>query len=125
MQAVLADEPRPRLTRVLAALEIATSSGYRPATAPEARSRPGPPPRAIPPDVEDGVLTLARANPWYGYKRIAVMCRRAEQAVTNRQAYRVMKNHGLLQRRRPRQAELYPTAKLYELLPSRPNELYY
>ncbi len=124
MQAALADEPRPRLTRVLAALEVATSSWYRPATAPEARRRPGPPPREIPPDVNGWVLAMARANPWYGYKRIAVMCRRAGQAVKNRDAYRVMKNHGLLQRRRARQAELYQAAKLYELLPSRPNELW-
>ncbi len=90
---------------------------------PAAQSRPGPPSRAIPPDVEDWVLTMARANPGYGDKRIAVMCRRAGQAVTNRDAYRVMKKHGLLQRRRQREAELYPATKRYELLPSRPNEL--
>lgn len=50
---------------------------------------------------------MAEANPWYGYKRIAVMCRRAGHAVTNRQAYRVMRRHGLLQkRRRTRTAEV-------------------
>ncbi len=124
MQAALSDEPRPRLTRVLVALGVVTSSWYRPATAPEARRRPGPPPREIPPDVDGWVLAMARANPWYGYKRIAVMCRRAGQAVKNRDAYRVMKKHGLLQRRRQREAELYQATKLYELLPSRPNELW-
>lgn len=67
---------------------------------------------------------MAWANPWYGYKRIAVMCRRAGQAVRNREAYRVMKAHGLLHRRLPREAELYQAAKLYELLPSGPNELW-
>jgi putative transposase len=67
---------------------------------------------------------MARANPWYGCKRIAVMCRRAGQPVKNRQAYRVMKAQGLLERRRRRVAELYQVSKLYELLPSGPNQLW-
>ena len=67
---------------------------------------------------------MAQANPWYGYKRIAVMCRRAGQAVKNRQAYRVMKTHGLLHKRKPRAAELYQASKLYQLLPSSPNQLW-
>lgn len=72
---------------------------------------------------EDEVVKMAEANPWYGYKRIAVMCRRAGHAVTNRQAYRVMRRHGLLQkRRRTRTAEVYQASKLYELLPTGPNE---
>lgn len=52
------------------------------------------------------------------------MCRRAGQAVKNRQAYRVMKEHGHLHKCVRRQAELYQAAKLFELLPSRPNELW-
>jgi transposase InsO family protein len=124
VQAGLSDVPETRLTRVLAALEIATSSWYRPAKAPDQRRRPGPPPREIPPEVEGWVVAMARANPWYGYKRIAVMCRRAGQPVKDRQGYRVMTKHGLLQRRRVREAELYQAAKLYELLPGRPNELW-
>ena len=40
-------------------------------------------------------------NLWYGYKRIAVMCRRAGQGVTYKQAYRVMKEECLLHRRKP------------------------
>jgi hypothetical protein len=67
---------------------------------------------------------MATENPWYGYKRIAVMCRRAGQAVRNRQAYRAMKDHGLLHKRRPRTPELYQAAKLYELLPRQPNDLW-
>lgn len=67
---------------------------------------------------------MAMANPWYGYKRIAVMCRRAGHAVTNRQCYKVMKQRGLLQKRKARAAELYQTAKLFELLPTGPNELW-
>jgi transposase InsO family protein len=67
---------------------------------------------------------MARRNPWYGYKRIAVMCRRVGQAVTDRQAYRVMSEFGLLRKPPCRRAELYQTAKLLELLPNGPNELW-
>ena len=67
---------------------------------------------------------MAKDNPWYGYKRIAVMCRREGTSVTNRQAYRVMREYGLLQRRRPREPELYQAAKLFELLPQKPNDLW-
>ena len=53
------------------------------------------------------------------------MCRRSGVAVTNRQAYRVMRDHDLLQkRRRSRQAQLHQASKLYELLPTAPNELF-
>jgi putative transposase len=116
--------PGTRLTRVLSDLGIASSSWYRPAKLPEERRRPGPPSRGIRPEVVAWVLAMARANPWYGYKRIAVMCRRVGQRVKNREAYRVMKEHGLLQRRLPAKPELYQAAKLYELLPSGPNELW-
>lgn len=78
----------------------------------------------VPPEIEAAVVAMATANPWYGYKRIAVMCRRAGTAVTNRQAYRVMKAHRLLQKRRRHKAELYQAAKLWELLPQRPNDLW-
>jgi transposase InsO family protein len=67
---------------------------------------------------------MATDNPWYGYQRIAVMCRREDDPVTDRQAYRVMKEHDLLQKRRPYQAEVYQASKLYELLPRCPNELW-
>jgi len=72
---------------------------------------------------------MARANPWYGYKRIAVMCRREakrdprQPMVTNRQCYRVMQAHDLLRKPLAREAELYQTAKLWQLLPHTPNEL--
>lgn len=68
---------------------------------------------------------MAKANPWYGYQRIAVMCRRAGDAVGNRETYRVMKAEGLLQKRKKRNdAELHQASKLYELLPEGPNELW-
>lgn len=120
----LSQLPQARLTRVLKVLELASSSWYRPAVSPEDRKRPGPSPKPIDPQVEQWVLTMARANPWYGYKRIAVMCRRAGQSVRNRDAYRVMKAHDLLHKRQRRVAELYQASKLYELLPNGPNELW-
>jgi len=105
-------------------LGIARSSWYRLPVPQEQRGRPGPKPKPIPPEVEKAVYEMAKANPWYGYKRIAVMCRRAGRRVKNRQAYRVMKKHHLLQKRRCRKAELHQASKLYELLPLGPNELW-
>jgi transposase InsO family protein len=75
-------------------------------------------------EVIEAVVTMATANPWYGYKRIAVMCRRAGQTVKDREAYAVMKEHGLLQKRKTRRAEVYQAAKLFELLPQGPNDLW-
>ncbi len=69
-------------------------------------------------------MKMATANPWYGYQRIAVMCRRDGTKVNNRQCYRAMKEAGLLQKPPVREAELYQAAKLYELLPSHPDELW-
>jgi transposase InsO family protein len=114
--------PAIRWTRVLLHLGVAASSWYRPAK--EDNRRRGPAPKPLDPHVEQAVLAMAKANPWYGYKRIAVMCRREGQTVTNRDAYRVMKAHGLLHKRRRRPAELYQASKLFELLPSGPNQLW-
>ncbi len=38
--------------------------------------------------------------------------------------YVVMREHGLLQKRRPREPELYQAARLFELLPQKPNDLW-
>jgi putative transposase len=112
------------LTGVLRALGLATSSWYRRPIPEDRRRRPGPPPRPIPQEVIDAVVKMATENPWYGYQRIAVMCRREDEPVTDRQAYRVMREHDLLHKRRPYKAEIYQASKLYELLPQRPNELW-
>jgi transposase InsO family protein len=120
----LACDARLRRTRVLAELGVATSSWYRRAVPPEQRRRPGPAPQPIAEAVRQAVVAMATPNPWYGYKRIAVMCRRAGQGVTNKQAYRVMKEEGLLQKRKPREAALYQAARLWELLPQKPNDLW-
>jgi putative transposase len=121
---MVATSPKTRLTGVLAALGIAVSSWYRTAVPENKRRRPGPRPKPIPEPIERAVLKMAQDNPWYGYKRIAVMCRREQTAVTNRQAYQVMRQHGLLHKRRSRVAELYQASKLYELLPQGPNDLW-
>jgi transposase InsO family protein len=113
-----------RITRVLGVLGIAPSSWYRRPIPEDQRRRPGPQPKSIPWEVMEAVLKMARENPWYGYQRIAVMCRREDEPVTDRQAYRVMQEHDLLQKRRPYEAEVYQASKLYELLPQRPNELW-
>ena len=120
----LAAQARTRLTGVLQALGLATSRWYYTAVPAEKRRRPGPAPKAVDPQVEAWVVAMATANPWYGYKRIAVMCRREGWPVKNRDAYRVMKQHGLLQQKRSRIAELYQASKLYELLPAGPNQLW-
>ena len=113
-----------RITRVLGALGIATSSWYRKPIPEGERRRPGPPPKLIPLEVIETVVNMATENPWYGYQRIAVMCRREDEPVTDRDAYRVMKQHDLLQKPRPYKAEVHQASKLYELLPQRPNELW-
>ncbi len=58
------------------------------------------------------------------YKHIAVVARRQGLAVSNKVVYRVFKAAGLLQKRRVREAALYQAARLFELLPSKPNELW-
>jgi putative transposase len=116
--------PAARLTGVLTALGVASSSWYHQQVPPEARRRPGPAPRPIPEDVMLAVVEMAVDNPWYGYQRIAVMCRREQVLVSDRQAYQVMRDHQLLQRRRPYQPELYQAAKLFELLPQGRNDLW-
>ena len=120
----IAEGPRRRLTRVLRALGIAASSWYHQPIAKEQHQPRGPKAQPVPRPIDSAVVAMATANPWYGYKRIAVMCRRAGQKVTNRQCYRVMKAHGLLQKRKARAAEIYQTLKLYELLPDGPNDLW-
>jgi transposase InsO family protein len=113
-----------RITGVLSALGIATTTWYRKPIPEAEHRRSGPRPKPIPEVVEKAVVAMATENPWYGYQRIAVMCRRESEPATDRQAYRVMTLHDLLQKRRPYKAELYQASKLYELLPQVPNDLW-
>lgn len=116
--------PPARRTSVLRLIGVAASSWYRPPRDEPERKRPGPAPKPVAEEVEQAVVQMATKNPWYGYKRIAVMCRRAGQAVKDREAYRVMREHRLLQKPKPREAELHQAARLFELLPQQPNDLW-
>lgn len=120
----LTGDAKLRRTRLLAALDVATSSWYRQAVPLEAKKRRGPAPRPIAEPIRQAIIEMATSNPWYGYKRIAVMCRRAGQAVKDRHAYAVMRQANLLQQPRLREPELYQAAKLFELLPQKPNDLW-
>jgi putative transposase len=113
----------PRQTAVLRLIGVAPSSWHRPPAAAPPKRR-GPPPQPIADEIVQAVVAMAVDNPWYGYKKIAVMCRRAGVATRNRQVYRVMREHGLLRKPKPRAAELHQTAKLFELLPQQPNDLW-
>ena len=124
IEEAVADAQGVRVTGVLDALGIARSSWYRKPVPADERKRPGPAPKPIPDEVVGWVVRMATTNPWYGYRRIAVMCRRAGQRVNTRQAYRVMKTFGLLHKPICRIAALHQTRKLYELLPNGPNELW-
>jgi putative transposase len=113
------------LTRVLGYLGVPASAWYAaPRGAAGGARRPGPKPRPVPEPVSQAILAAAEAFPWWGYKRIAVVCRRRGVRVSNKQAYRVMREHGLLRKPVARAAELYQSAKLFELLPQRPNDLW-
>ncbi len=116
---------KPRLTEVVSNLGIATSRWYYRPKPPSERKQSIRVPLTVPVEIAAGIIQMAEENPWYGYKRIAVMCRRAEMDVSNRQAYRIMKKNGLLQRRNKfKPAELHQAQKLWELLPQGPNELW-
>ena len=115
-------KPRARLSRVLQALGIARSVWYaKPASVPK---KPGPRPKPIPEALAQRVRDLAQQYPWWGYKRIAVVARRAGWRVSNKVVYRLFKAAGLLQKPRARQAELYQAARLFELLPAGVNDLW-
>ena len=117
--------PKARLCAVLVALGIAISTWYYRPQPFTSRKRPRWRRKELPSDVVEKVVKMAEDNPWYGYKRIAVMCRRAKLKVSNRQVYNVMKDRDLLHKKKLcRDAELHQTAKLYELLPNGPNDLW-
>ena len=112
-----------RITDILSALGIAHSSWYRKSLAAE-HKQPGPARKPIQPEIERIVIYYAELYPWYGYKKIAVICRRVGHKVKNRHAWRVMNEHNLLHKRRNLAVETYQASKLYELLPKGPNELW-
>ena len=121
---MLEQNPGTRLIKVIKLLGIWTSSWYYQLVPKDQRRRPGPNRQPVPPHLEEAIKLTAQEFPMWGYKRIAVVCRRRGFGVTNRQAYRVMKAHGLLNKPQPRKAELYQAARLFDLLPSGPNDLW-
>ena len=52
--------------------------------------RPGRKPRVVPEALAEKVRAVAREYPWWGYKRIAVVVRRAGDEVSNKQVYKVL-----------------------------------
>jgi len=116
--------PTVRITRVLDALGLVRSSWYYEAVPASERKRPGPPPKPIPQSIVELVKQTSESYPWYGYQKIAVICRRQVHAVKDRQAYQVMQAYDLLHKRTVTQAALHQALKLYELLPQGPNELW-
>lgn len=116
-------QAKARLKAVVRALGLPCSSFFRRPVA-SSRRRPGPAPRPLDPERSSVVRSFALLYPWWGYKRLAVVLRRAGEAVTNRFVYRVLKAADLLIRKRSRNAELYQAARLFELLPQGPNELW-
>jgi len=73
----LQELPGSRLTKVLHALGVAPSRWYVLPVPEGQRRKRGPKAKEVPPPVYEWVKAMAKANPWYGYKRIAVMSRRS------------------------------------------------
>lgn len=114
---------RTRLSTVLALLGVPTSTWYRRADA--SRGKRGRPCQPLDPAQVQVIRHLCRRYPFWGYKRIAVVARRDVDAdFSDRLVYRIMRQHGWLQRRAPRAAALRQTRHLFELLPSGPNQLW-
>lgn len=115
-------KPPVRLNHLLRWLDIPRSSWY--GRRAEKPARPGRKPKAIDPQLAAAIEALAHRYPWWGYKRIAIIARREGLGVTNKQVYRIFKAANLLQKPRVREAAIYQTARLFELLPAGPNELW-
>lgn len=114
--------PRIRLNHLLRWLGVSRSTWY--ARRKEEPKKPGRKAKPVPEELAAPVRKFAEQFPWWGYKRIAIIVRRAGIGVSNKQVYKVMKAAGLLQKRRVRQPELYQAARLFELLPRAANDLW-
>ena len=72
----------------------------------------------------NAVCTLALSFPWWGYKRIAVIARREGWDISDRKVYKILQDLHLLKIAQKPKGELYQAAKLFELLPDGPNQLF-
>ena len=113
---------KARLIGVLRSLGIAPSSWYRPPS----HGKRGRKPRPVAPEKAAAIVEFARRYPQWGYQRLTFVIRRfSEHQVTKYEVYKVMSAEGLLRRQKPvRQARIHQCAKLFELLPSRPDDLW-
>jgi transposase InsO family protein len=105
----------------------AASLPARTAPAPKpAPGRRGPRPREASPHERQVIRTVAQACPWYGYKKVALICERIDEPIARRKVYRVMKEARLLHRLQKRldARARQEVQRLSELLPRRPNELW-
>ena len=110
------------LCGVLGWLGIAKSTWYREPS----DGKRGPKPRPVAPEKAAEVVEFSSRYPQWGYQRIYYVIRRhSEQEISKGAVYKVMKSEGLLRRQKPaREARIHQCVKLFELLPSRPDELW-
>jgi putative transposase len=102
------------------------AASRQPASPEKPSARRGPRPTEIDPWERHVVETVAQSFPWYGYKKAALICERLDERIPRRKVYRIMKAAGLLHQRKRRIEERsrQEMARLYQLLPKRPNELW-
>jgi putative transposase len=116
-----------RLTKVLEACGGRARWYRRPACNPTEPAKPrGPAGHWITLWERQVVETTARACPWYGYKKIALICQRLGEPIPCRKVYRILKQANLLHQRKRRNQERIrqELARLSQLLPTGPNELW-
>ena len=113
-----------RVKQVLERLQLSASTYYRQQAREGDRQRPGPKPRALDEARKALVVEFAERYPWWGYKRLTIVMRRAGHEIGKKFVHAVFKAEDLFQKRKPSSAELHQSAKLYELLPSRANALW-
>jgi transposase InsO family protein len=113
-----------RLTEILRHINVGVSSWYYQAVNEKDRKRPGPKAIPVDPDKERLIIKTADLYPQWGYRKIAIVCRRTDSRIRDREVYKVFKAFNLLQKPKPRAAELHQASKLYELLPQKPNDLW-
>jgi putative transposase len=115
-------EKDARLKAIVGYLDWPRSSFFRKPKA--SKKRPGPVRKELDLALAERVREAALRYPWWGYRRLAVVLRRQGISVSNRFVYQVLRAAGLLQKAQPRSAELYQAAKLFDLLPKAPNDLW-
>jgi len=77
----------------------------------------------LPCDLVVFVEVMALAHPRWGYRKLAVICRRYRK-VSDRHVYRILKEANMLKKKKLRKQKLLESSKLYELLPQQPNQLW-